>query len=423
MTTPAPPAAPVALVAPVAATERIVALDIVRGFALFGVLLVNMQDFAAPVNALAPRWPAAPDRAASWLLRFAAEGKFITIFAFLFGVGFALQLLQAQERGERLMGRFVQRLVILLTIGLLHYLLLWKGDILVEYALTGFALILFARSSPQALLRWAGGLFALYFVVLVTLLVFTSGSSGEPGASGAPAQSVSPEEMTKFLSYTGGDYGAAVAQRLGNTVSRFARVLVVLPLPLSLFVFGLYVGKRGILREPEVHIAAVRRFFVVALPVGLVCNAVFALFGEHFRQLPAWGQVICGVLMVPGPQALGLAYAAGLWLLLQHATWLARLRPLAAVGRTALTNYLLQSVVCTTFFYGYGFGWYNRVSPATGVALTVALFVVQVPLSIWWLRSFRFGPAEWVWRSLTYLRPMPFRREPSLSVPGMGRRT
>jgi uncharacterized protein len=112
---------------------------------------------------------------------------------------------------------------------------------------------------------------------------------------------------------------------------------------------------------------------------------------------------------VLGSPVLGLAYLAGLTLLLLDPVWQARLRPLAAPGRLALTNYLMQSVICTTLFYGYGLGWYNRIGPLSGILLCLTIFVMQAMLSAWWLLRFGYGPAEWLWRSLTYLRPLPIR--------------
>lgn len=104
-----------------------------------------------------------------------------------------------------------------------------------------------------------------------------------------------------------------------------------------------------------------------------------------------------------------MAYASGLVLLAQDPRWHARLLPLAAVGRTALSNYLLQTLICTTIFYGYGLGLYGQIGPAVGIALTLVIFGLQVPLSNWWVKRFRFGPFEWLWRSLTYGKLQPLR--------------
>jgi uncharacterized protein len=117
---------------------------------------------------------------------------------------------------------------------------------------------------------------------------------------------------------------------------------------------------------------------------------------------------------------LGLAYLAALTLLLLDPAWQARLRPLVAPGRMALTNYLLQSVICTTIFYGYGLGWYNRIGPLAGVGLCLAIFMAQAVFSAWWLLQFRYGPAEWLWRSLTYLRWLPMRGGAALGDPPRG---
>jgi uncharacterized protein len=124
----------------------------------------------------------------------------------------------------------------------------------------------------------------------------------------------------------------------------------------------------------------------------------------HFTSLAE------GVLETAGYLALSFFYASVIILLAQRQPWKTRLAPLAAVGRMALSNYLFQSLVCTTIFYGYGLGLFGKVGPAAGVGLTFAIYAMQIPLSLWWLRRFRFGPMEWVWRSLTYGRLQPMRR-------------
>ncbi len=126
-------------------------------------------------------------------------------------------------------------------------------------------------------------------------------------------------------------------------------------------------------------------------------------------QLPAWTRLLRLPTSIIGNPALACVYAIGIILLFQDAGWRRRLLPLVAVGRTALSNYLLQSVICTTIFYSYGFGLYGKVGPAAGMGLSVLIFAVQVPASEWWLRRFQFGPAEWIWRSLTYGQPQPLR--------------
>jgi uncharacterized protein len=121
-----------------------------------------------------------------------------------------------------------------------------------------------------------------------------------------------------------------------------------------------------------------------------------------------------------GAPALSLFYMSSIVLLMQRTPWEQRLRPLAPVGRMAISNYLLQTVICTTLFYGYGLGLYGQAGSAAGLLLTVVIFALQVPLSVWWLGHFRFGPVEWLWRSLSYGSRQPMRRPTSMASQGYG---
>jgi uncharacterized protein len=184
---------------------------------------------------------------------------------------------------------------------------------------------------------------------------------------------------------------------------------------LGLFLIGLYAGRREFFQNLQTHLLFLRKTLWWALALGVVGMLVRAgvfklpkLFGSYFSGL------VEEVLDTIGCLALSFFYASAIILLAQRHGWKTRLAPLAAVGRMALSNYLFQTLVCTTLFYSYGFGLFGKVGPAAGLALTFAIYSAQVPLSLWWLRHFRFGPMEWVWRSLTYGKPQPMRLLPRL---------
>jgi len=278
----------------------------------------------------------------------------------------------------------------------------------VNYALIGFLLLPFARRRPRTVLLWAVGLLAA-FVGLIAVAALVSAVQGPAHAAAAPAVSA-PDPMEAL--WRTGSYGALLAVRLGALAGSATENLGGGPITLAIFLLGLYAGRRGILSHPEAHLPLLRRATRWGLPVGLIGALLFTLISVSASPvvaLPIPVQTLLAAAAVPGILALSLAYVAGLTLLLQQHRWQARLAPLAAVGRMALTNYLLQSLVCTTLFYGYGLGWYGRVGPLAGIVLAALIFAFQVPLSAWWLRRYRFGPAEWAWRSLTYGRPQPLR--------------
>jgi uncharacterized protein len=179
---------------------------------------------------------------------------------------------------------------------------------------------------------------------------------------------------------------------------------------LGLFLIGLYAGRREFFQKVQTYLPFLRK----ALWWTLTAGVVGMLTRAGIFKLPEFlGPYVTSVgeefLETVGYLALSFSYASAIILLAQRDAWKARLAPLAAVGRMALSNYLFQSVFCTTLFYSYGLGLFGKVGPAAGLALSIAIYSVQIPLSQWWLRRFRFGPLEWVWRSLTYGKPQPMR--------------
>jgi uncharacterized protein len=184
-----------------------------------------------------------------------------------------------------------------------------------------------------------------------------------------------------------------------------------LPYAFALFLLGLWTWRRGILRSPEQHERFLRRFFAIAFPIGLGLAAALTFLRElrfpYGSPLGSWLRVTSNTLGTP---LLALSYGAGLLLLTRRAPWRRLLAPLAPVGRMALTNYLMQSLVMTWVYNAYGLGLYGQVGPAAAAFLCLALFALQIVVSRWWLSRFRFGPAEWLWRSLTYAKMQPMRR-------------
>ncbi len=380
---------------PVAPPERIISLDVLRGVALFGILLVNMLVFSYPFQYQGPlSWPSALDRAAEWFIRVFAQASFYTMFSFLFGLGFALQLERASSRGGDAIPTFRRRLVILLVIGLMHALLVWTGDILVAYALTGLILVAFRNHSSPSLARW--GLGGVLFTFLLAWLAL-AGDEAMPAAYVARMVEV----------YSSGSYLEVMVFRIEEYALLFAGVLLQLPQLLALFFVGLWAGRRRLLERPDYSF--IRKVMMGTLVIGLAGKVPYAydlLTGAFSPVLSSFFFALS--FMVSGP-AIGFFYMGALLLLLRSPAWQQRLSPFAAAGRMALTNYLAQSLICTTIFYGYGFGLYGRVGPALGVFLTLVIFSLQVLFSRWWLSRYRYGPMEWLWRSLTYGEPQALR--------------
>ncbi len=408
---------------PVAAGERVAILDVLRGFAVFGILVVNMALFFSPMHLQVLNEPAITgplDGLAHKLILFFAQGKFYSLFSFLFGMGLAVQMERATARGRKVAGFFARRMFWLLLIGLAHAFLLWFGDILVLYSLMGFALLLFHKCKPRTLAIWAVILLAIpiLFAAGQTAL-FTMVQAAAP--DGLAPQLAGLQEFEADLragaaaayeAYSSGSWGDVFAARAGEWFLIFPFTLINFAwIILALFVLGLRFGKLRFFHRLEDNLPAIRRWIGPLFAVGLVLNLLLVLLAERIEGMtPSLGTLGFSTLFVIAPPILSAAYVATICLLWQRPGGRRALSLLAPVGRMALSNYLMHSVVFTTVAYSYGLGLYGEISYLEGIGLTVAMFALQIPLSAWWLGRFRFGPLEWLWRSLSYWRLQPMRR-------------
>lgn len=382
---------------PLPSNERVQLLDIWRGFAIFGILIVNMAIFMAPNFLPTAAPPPLPwyDQTVKYLLHFFAQGKFFTIFSFLFGLGFALQLTRAEAAGRDIRSFYPRRLLSLLVFGVLHFLLFWEGDILRLYALLGFMLLAFRHRSNKALLMVAAS--CLVLSMLLTTAVISVLSA--PGASAASTAGIDFVAEAR-RAYTSPGYLNVLAYHARIFFYDFFYLAIIQGLSVAaMFLFGLYVGKQRLLEHLQEQRVLLQRVLVVGLVLGFPSSLVYAI--SKNPVLSGLGYTISG-------PALASVYLSTIALLTMDVTWKRRLAPLASVGRMALTNYVLQSVICSTLFYGYGLGLYEKLGLAEGFLLSLLIFSMQVPLSVWWFEHFQYGPLEWLWRCLTYGKRPPF---------------
>lgn len=409
------PAAPPRL-SPTAGSERVETIDILRGLALFGILAANIRGFAGPAATYFQPdlyWPGLADRLVQAFVDTFIQQKFITIFAFLFGVGFAAQLSRTEARGAKFGWMYARRLLILCLFGLLHGLFIWMGDILLVYGAVGFFLFFFRKRQDITLIAWAviGMLIPLGLVGLVTAVI----------AAGAPIPLPPPptaaELQTLTQTFANGTWQQIQQQRLADAVGfNWGKVPFFTPHLLGVFLLGMLGWRRGVFTPSRESLPRYRSVMIIALIVGVTGNlASTVIRWQHDLSpfVPTPLMFAVSVLQAVAVPALSMGYVCAVILLCHQVDWRRRLQPFGSVGRTALTNYLLQSVVGTLIFYSYGLGLFGSMGPALLLPLTVLLFATQVLVSRWWLRRFRFGPAEWLWRSLTYGRLQPFvRRTP-----------
>ncbi|HEU4965704.1 MAG TPA: DUF418 domain-containing protein [Bacilli bacterium] len=397
-------------IAPTSMQERVVELDAIRGFAILGILLVNMSAFSAPMYQYgAEQAFTGLDAFVHQVLEAIVRAKFYTMFSFLFGLGMVFFLERAEKKGIRAVPLFRRRLLMLLGFGLVHAYLIWSGDILTEYALLGFVLVLFYRAKPRKLLLFAAVSWLLPLLFTFTPIYFWVRTIYIKlhFTQGLYPHMLYTEGMQ---AYGSGSYWDMVVQRFHELLMMYGGYYGSMPTLLTMFLLGVWAGKKRIFHNLGQHV----KFLRIVLVVGLVVGGGLTLF-EVFGPQPMtdsqnfWFRMFWYRLADP---ALCFFYIATLALLLQNRVWQTRLAPLAFVGRMAISNYLLCSVICTTIFYNYGFGLFTKVGPAKGLLMTLLIYTLLMVFSVFWLSKYRFGPVEWLWRTLTYGKRQPMRIQP-----------
>ena len=391
---------------PVAPEERIHVLDVLRGWALFGVLWSNLNDHydaRDPVTKL--------DGVLRWTQIWLLESRFYSLLILLFGIGFGIQLTRAARDGADLRTTYYRRTAALLAIGVIHGTLIWRGDILTIYALVAFALVMFRSMSTRNVAIAAGVIWFLGPTVVREGMFLSGFRIMLPGDGG---------ETTEI--YARGTWLEIERARIGGYLLWLGRWgLTSYVSILGAFLTGLWAVKSGYLRRVIDDPRTTRRLLMIALVAAgvgyarwhwadaiwpraqgpAIAEPVFPYPYFHLAQL----RNLVLKLFDWGTEGMAVAYACILVLIWQRPAGARALRPLAAAGRMALTTYLTQSIVCTLLFYSYGLGLYGSVGFTGMLVITLVLFGTQMMVSTWWLSRFRYGPAEWLWRTLTYGRP------------------
>lgn len=380
-------------------------IDALRGFALLGVFLVNLRFFSLDALMTEAAQQALPSAALDHALRTGMEWlldmKAITLFSLLFGMGVAMQM-EGNTPGR--MAAHLRRMAVLLIIGLLHSVLLWWGDILLVYAVVGLLLPLFRHLGDRALLV-SGVAVALLLPPLLSpwirdwVALLTPRAQMNAMALDALANGTLAQAWWRNLQL-------AAWLKLSNWALLF--------FVLGRFLLGYWAGRRGLLQQPQAHLPLLRSLAAGGLLLGAAFLWVDATADALKQAWPALRGGVPGYLLRVSyrvaPLALGIA-AAATFALLYLRPWAERvLRVFVPAGRMALSNYLLQSVICVPLFAGFGLG----IGPLHGLWPVLLVAAVVFPLQLWasacWLRSHRFGPVEWLWRSASEGQWLPLRR-------------
>jgi uncharacterized protein len=424
---------PSARLTPVRITERISSVDTLRGLAVLCILVMNIYAFAMPfaayLNPLLYGGSEGIDLYTWFFTHLFFDQKFMTIFSMLFGAGLILM----GRRSDRFAGIYYRRILWLLLIGMLHGYLLWMGDILFFYAVCGLLLYPLRRLSPKTLLII--GIILLLVGVPISvgmgyLFGFMKSTAAEVDAMAADGKKPSemqlglaegwdqtrsfmapdPEEIKKQVDRHRGGYWDITIKRVPEMIGSqiFGIFLFVIWRLGGLMLLGMALMKLGVFaaeRSRRYYIACMAFGYGLGLP--LAAYSVYTLHTHQFDMIYA-GK--CGNLFNYFASVLVALGHVGAVMLICKSDVLPAIRArLADVGRMALTNYLLQSVICTTLFYGYGFGLFGHLGRFAQMGLVPLVWILLVAFSSFWMRRFRFGPAEWLWRSLTYWRRQPMR--------------
>lgn len=390
--------------APTRPEERIDVIDIIRGFVLFGVLVINTQWFSGPPVAN----PNTADAVLKWLTNSLFSDVSMSTFSLLFGLGLAMQC--DKTKGSSFIAFQIRRQAALFFIGALHVALLWDGDVLMFYAITAVVLLPFLKVSQKTLAICSAALFTLWCLNTRGILWLPSWFTWQH------ADPIFNAAQTMTSVYAHGTW-LQVAKDHIRTWALAMEYLPYLTRNAAFFLAGVFIWRRGFIQAPSKHrrtIQAVLRCTLwpglgVILTTGLLQLLIprpvlVRWFGAH----PAVLLLI--LLLIP---LMALGYVFGILHLFQKPLGRKLLSFLAPIGRMALTNYLLQSAVAGVVFYGWGFGRWGLWHVWQITLYAVILFAFQGVFSRWWLGQFRFGPVEWLWRSMTYGARQPFRRQDS----------
>jgi uncharacterized protein len=410
--------------APVSSHERESFMDVLRGFAILGIFIANLAGFSwykEAAHAAGPLLVPELDHKMSFLHHLFIEGKFYSIFSLLFGWGIALQFKRAEAKGINALPTVRRRLLFMLLFGAIH-LLLWPGDIVFFYALLGFVLLPLRKLSNKAMLITG-------IILILSPIALYAAKSQWPWLN-TPAE---------FLFKTGGKLDAKLLNASLNTKEgiaaylkeaswwevlkgdisgffyRYGYLVFVSRVPkvLGMFLIGYALGRSDFYKNIAQHKKKLYTIIIAGLLIGLPANFYLARYMTYYMG-DYWMLNTNGlyqtIFYALGVAPLAMAYVAIFMLAYQAMAGKKILGILAPVGKMAFSNYILQTLIGNFVFLGAGLGYLGQVGPFYYTLFGLAVFIVQILLSHLWLRHFHFGPVEWLWRSATYKKWQPMRK-------------
>lgn len=413
-TTPTATPGPIEAPAPTPAEDRLVSVDAIRGLALLGILVPNIISFGWPfMTYFDPgSWmpPTAWNEAGLWFTAVFFLTKMQLLFSMLFGAGVVLFGGHVRDGAGRASGALLwhRRMLWLAAIGLVHAVFIWYGDILLPYAIGGLLGLWWLRRLGPVTLIVLGVI--VYFSFIPLYIAFQDVFER--------AAEMMPRDQAAFdreLEAMRGGVPGQLAVRAGVVAGFAPKYALFLPMMLGAMLIGAGAFRAGLFggrHRPRFHAwqAVIGLVTGMGATVGVLALLILARTASGEPRVAAFADFMSAAQLVGFPTSFGIA---GLIAFLVSTGRIAFVwGPLAAVGRMALSNYLLQSLICTTIFYGTGLRLFGRVDYPALLGIVAGVWVINIALSQWWLARFRFGPAEWAWRTLTYWRATPIRRKP-----------
>ncbi|WP_419893589.1 DUF418 domain-containing protein [Oceanobacillus kimchii] len=384
---------------PIKDSQRLNWIDAARGFAIFGIFIVNIGAFSAPYflyGGGTEVWTSKMDTLILFIIDVFFQASFYTLFSILFGFGIQLQKDRLVEKGISVNRFFIRRLAFLTIIGLIHAIGIWHGDILFTYGVVGFLLLIYFNVKDRTIKVNIISLLGV-FVGLFTLLMYQVRDYLDTPNQGFIIQAIN--------NYSSASFSRIWEQNLHDwqLSNGGINILFLAGVILPMFLIGMYAARKKWFHQPEKYQQNLTMIWISSFIGFIILKLGPYLFGN-----PSWFSYVQDNI---GGAASAIFYVTSITLLWKQGWFRQLMVPLQAVGKMAMTNYLCQSIISFWLFYGVGFGLYGKVDPLIQLILVLVIFILQMIGSMWWMKNFRFGPFEWLWRTLTYGKRQPFRRE------------
>ncbi|MGM8214701.1 DUF418 domain-containing protein [Bacillaceae bacterium W0354] len=381
-----------------ASVNRIETIDAIRGLSLFGILVVNILSFHAPYffyggdgarNTI--------DEVILTGIDIFVQASFYPLFSLLFGIGIYIMYERLMSQHMNPKKILIRRLIVLSAIGIVHGIVLWYGDILLTYGLIGLVSLMFLKKNSQLLLKWALSLLILPTILFTILLYFQSQEY--------VIDVVDHAAINESIQHFKGSYVNILEQNLTNWKIAYhpAQMIFMLFAILPMFLIGMIMKKKGWINQPDYYKEVLKKWLIVSLIIFILFKMVPYFFG-----MPLWFEFAQDVI---GGSASAVFYFLLCTLLLRGRNLQKVRRILSNIGKLSLSNYVMQSVICFFLFYGVGLNLYNQLNVVTLMFIAVAIYTVQLIISKWYVKHYYFGPLEWIYRTLTYGKRQPMKKE------------